>query len=66
MEDDVRQTACSPCRLQSWGPEGEGGDPEKKRGVVQEGGGEGTACKLSCPARESTRRGGMMNDFQNL
>lgn len=66
MEDDVRQIACFRCCLGSWGPEGESGDPEKKEGMVQESGGEGTACKLSCPARESTWRGGMRNDFQNL
>lgn len=37
--------------------QGEGGDPEEKEGVVQEGGGEGPACMLSCPARESIWRG---------
>lgn len=52
MEDDVRQITCFPCCLWRWGPEGKGRDAERRReGMVREGGGEGTACKLSCLAR---------------
>lgn len=42
------------------------GIQKRRREWYRKVGGEGTACKLSCPAKESTWRGGMRNDFQNL